>query len=231
MRLNAAAIMCVVSAVVLTSCRSSDVDKEPTTTTSPTTVTIGQTVQPATSGAVTTSTSVTTTTAIAESTTTTLGVAESDETWIGFQRRDFPGYAVELVEVESGRRITLPLDRRFPYVHQLLSDLEGGLILAGPGPPFAPVVALAAGATEPMPLSIEGDPISRLDTVVDLDGGPALLYLTISSEWDRDENDEWSETEARLIVHPLGVLIREVVDAGYGWAADSGVMPVVIVSV
>lgn len=29
----------------------------------------------------------------------------------------------------------------------------------------------------------------------------------------------------------LGVLIREVVDAGYGWAADGGVMSVVIVSV
>jgi hypothetical protein len=126
------------------------------------------------------------------------------ETWVGFQRRDFPGHAVELIEVPSGQRIVLSLDRRFPSVRQLVSDLEGGLIVAGLSPPFAPLEALTAGATESVPLPIEQDSNLLLEAVVTLEGVPALLYRTVSWEWDRDETDEWSETEVRLVAHPLG---------------------------
>lgn len=211
MRLNAAAIVCVVLAGALTSCSSGDVDTEPEAVTMPSTAATVQTPLPSTtitaaptSANVVTTTTVGVTTTIAGASTTTVTVPKRAETWVGFQRRDFPGYAVELVEVASGQRIVLALDRRFPTISQLVSDLDGGLIVAGGSPPFAPLQALAAGATEAVPLSIEDGSIPLLDAVIDQDGVPTLLYRTVSSEWDRDETDEWSETEVRLVAHPLG---------------------------
>lgn len=211
MRLNAAAIVVVVLAGTLTSCRTGDVDTEPVAGTLPSTAATVQTPLPSTTiNAATTSTNVVTTTTMGATTTiggastTTVTVPKRAETWVGFQRRDFPGYAVELVEVASGQRIVLALDRRSPTISQLVSDLDGGLIVAGGSPPFAPLQALAAGATQAVPLPTENDPIAFLDAVVDLDGAPTLLYRIVSREWDRDETDEWSETEVRLVARPLG---------------------------
>lgn len=223
MRLNAAAIVCVVLAGALTSCTTEDVDDEPMAATSQSTAATVETLLSSTTyTTAATSTTVAPTTSSASSSTTTVPVPEGVETWVGFKRRDFPGYAVELVEVLSGRRIVFALDRRSPAIWQLLSDLEGGLLLAGLSPPFEPLEALPAGATDMVPLPIEDGTIPFIEAVVDLDGVPTLLYRAVSYEWDRDETDEWSETEVRLVAHPLGGIPQVLAEGHSTWRFAGG---------
>ncbi len=229
MRLSAAANVCVVLAVALASCTTDDVGSEPGAATSASTAATAENLLPSTTIAsattvttVATTTTVGTTTTIVEGLTTTTTVPEGVETWVGFKRRDFPGYAVELVEVTSGQRFVLALDRRSPTVYQLLSDLEGGLILSGLGPPSPPLGALRAGATNVVPLAIEDDTTPFIEAIVEVAGAPTLLYRTFSREWERDETDEWSETEVRLVARSLGAAPMVLAEGRSTWRFAGG---------
>ena len=72
-----------------------------------------------------------------------------DELWIAAYRRSFPGYAVELTEIGSGRQVLIPTDRFRPYPHRVYGDGAGGLVT------MQPPMHLAPGARHPTAL---GDP-------------------------------------------------------------------------
>jgi len=180
-----------VLALAITSCTSSDIESSITaaaaaTTTATTTTT---TVPTGTSSPTTSTTAPPTTT----TTTSTTTVPDGEPVWVATYRRDFPGYAVELVEINTNERITIAANRHDPFPHAVFGDGDGGIVT---GRPFA---HLPAASQHPVTIVDTG-----IDAMAMIDGVPTALYRTWEGESGWDDLIMWDDMTISLIAQPLG---------------------------
>ena len=113
--------------------------------------------------------------------------------WIATYRRDFPGYAVELIEIHNDDRVVIPANRFEPFPQAVFSDGSGGIVTG------SPLAHLAAGSVHP---SVILD--TSVDRVVMIDGVPTALYTTTDGESGWDDLIMWDDVTMSLLAQPLG---------------------------
>ncbi len=172
-----AAVMTVV-ALVVASCNARDVEVSttlPASTTLPTTPGASATIPATTVGVTTTAT-------------------RHEPVWVATHRRDFPGYAVELIEIQTGDRIIIPADRFRPFPGTIFGDGHGGLVIA------RPFSRLPAGALHSVELTGAG---TWIDAVTIIDGVPTFLSRLREGESGWDGLIMWDDVTISLIAQPL----------------------------
>jgi hypothetical protein len=138
--------------------------------------------------------SATTTMTVASTTVATTRAPRRDPVWLATYRRDFPGYAVELIEIHTDDRIVIPANRFDPFPGTIFGDGHGGLVIG------RPIARLPAGALHPEELVGAG---TWINTVAIIGGVPNVLYRVSEGESGWDGLIMWDDVTISLIAQPL----------------------------
>ncbi len=112
--------------------------------------------------------------------------------WLATYRRDFPGYAVELIEIHTGERIVVPANRFAPFPQSVFGDGSGGLVT---GRPFA---RLPAAADHPEVILDRS-----VDTLTTIGGAVTALYRVWEGESGWDGLIMWDDMTISVIAQPI----------------------------